>query len=257
MRFLKYFVVFLIVFTSCKTKKSIMDSKNTTVKKISAKKIAKKHIASNFNKKSVVAKLKANFDNGKLKQSISVSLKMKKDEVIWLKGTKFITVFKAKITPNKVRFYSPLLRKYFDGDFSMIKNILGTDINFEQLQNLLLGQSIMNLKDEKQNISIEGNSYVLSPEKQANLFDIFFSVNPSHFKLDKQSIVNDAKKQRLDIFYPSYGVLDNAIYPSTIQIKAKQSNKYTNIDFMVKSIEFDTDFDTPFTIPKGYKQIKL
>ena len=257
MKFVKYFVVFLIVFTSCKTKKNVMDSNNSVASKMSAKKVAKKHIASNFDKESVEAKLKANFDNGKLKQSISVSLKMKKDEVIWLKGTKFITVFKAKITPTNVRFYSPLNRKYFDGDFSMIKKLLGTEINFEQLQNLLLGQSIMNVKEEKQNMSIEGNSYLLSPEKQANLFDIFFSVNSSHFKLDKQSIVNDAKKQRLDIFYPTYSVVDEAIFPSKIQIKAKKNNTYTNIDFMVKSIEFNTNFETPFTIPKGYKQIKL
>jgi len=230
---------------------------NSVAKEMSAKKVARKHISSNFDKKSVEAKLKANFNNGKLKQSISVSLKIKKDEVIWLKGTKFITVFKAKITPTSVSYYSPYAKNYFEGDFTMLKKLLGTDINFEQLQNLLLGQSLINVKEQKQKVRIEDNSYVLSPENQESLFDIFFFVNPSHFKLDKQSIVNSVKEQRLDILYPSYNLVDDVIFPSEIKIKAKQPNKFTNIDFLVKSVVFNTDFDTSFTIPKGYKQIKL
>lgn len=256
MKWVKYIAVIVIVFTSCKTKKNLM-STSVVAKEMSAKKVARKHIASGFDKKTVSAKMKANFNNGKLNQSISVSLRMKKDEVIWLKGTKFITVFKAKITPTSVSYYSPYAKNYFEGDFSMLKKLLGTDINFEQLQNLLLGQSILNVKEQKQNISIQDNSYILSPENQASLFDIFFAVNPSHFKLDKQSIVNSLKSQRLDIIYPSYSFSDDEIFPSEINIKAKQPGKFTNINFFVKSIEFDTSFDTPFSIPKGYKQIKL
>ncbi|WP_341220408.1 DUF4292 domain-containing protein [Polaribacter atrinae] len=256
MRFLKYFIILTIVFTSCKAKKSMIDA-NVIAEEMSAKKVARKHVAANFDKKTVDAKLKANINNGKINQSISVSLKMEKDAVIWLKGTKFITLFKAKITPTSVRYYSSLEREYFEGDFTMLKKLLGTDINFNQLQNLFLGQSLTNVKDQKQNISIIDNSYVLSPEIQASLFDIFFSVNPSHFKLDKQSIINTVKNQRLDVFYPSYNVVDDAIFPSEINIKAKQPGKFTDIDFTVRSVEFNKDIDTSFSIPKGYKQIKL
>lgn len=257
MKFIKYFAVFLIVFTACKSKKNLMDTNNSIAVEMSAKKVARKHIAANFDKNTVNAKLKANFDNGKLNQSISVNLRIIKDEVIWLKGTKFINVFKAKITPENVSFYSPLEKKYFDGDFSMLKKLLGTDINFKQLQNLFLGQSILNVKDEKQQVVVKDNSYVLSPKQQANLFDIFFSVNPAHFKLDKQSVINTAKEQRLDILYPSYKLIDDVIYPTEIKIRAKQPGRFTNLDFTVKSVEFNTDVDTSFSIPNGYKQIRL
>ena len=120
MKFIKYFVVLVIVFTSCKSNKNLIDS-NIVTEEMSAKKIARKHVAANFDKKTVDAKLKANFNNGKIKQGFSVSFRMKKDAVIWLKGTKFITLFKAKITPTSVQFYSSLNKKYFDGDFSMLK----------------------------------------------------------------------------------------------------------------------------------------
>ena len=256
MKFIKYFLVFTLIFTSCKSKKNVTDVKEI-VREMSAKKVARKHVAANFDKKSVNAKLKANFNNGKVKQSISVSLRMKKDEVIWLKGTKFITVFKAKITPTSVSYYSPFAKNYFEGDFNMLKKILGVDINFEQLQNLLLGQSVLNVKEQKQNVIIKDNSYILSPETQAHIFAIFFAVNPTHFKLDNQSIVNPLKNQRLDVTYPSYSLIDDVLFPATIQIKAKQANRFTNVDFFLKSVAFDTDFETPFTIPNGYKELKL
>ncbi len=256
MRFIKFFLIFAIVFVSCKTKKNMIDA-SIIAKEMSAKKVARKHVSENFDKKTVEAKLKVNFNNGKTKQSISVSMKIIKDEVIWLKGTKFISIFKAKITPTKVSYYSPYAKNYFEGDFSMIEKLLGVEINFEQLQNLFLGQALQNVKEEKQEVHIKDNSYILSPEKQANLFDIFFAVNPSHFKLDKQSIVNSIKNQRLDIIYPSYRLVDDVVFPSEINIKAKQANKFTNIDFTFKTVEFNTDFDVSFTIPNGYKKLNL
>lgn len=256
MKFIKYFLTLTIVFASCKTTKNMIDA-NAIAKELSAKKVAKKHVAANFDKKSVETKMKVNFNNGKTKQSISVNMRIIKDEVIWLKGTKFISVFKAKITPTKVSYYSPLGKNYFEGDFSMIKKLLGVEINFEQLQNLFLGQALQNVKEEKQEVVILDNSYVLSPEKQANLFDIFFTVNPSHFKLDKQSIVNSLKDMRLDVLYPSYNLIDDVVFPSEINIKAKQASKFTNIDFTMKSVVFNTDLDVSFKIPNGYKPVKL
>ena len=94
MRYLKYLFVFIFAFTACKTKKYALDN-SVIAKKMSAKKVARKHVSANFKKKTIAAKFKVNFNDGITKQSISVYLRIKKDEVIWLKGTKFINVFKA------------------------------------------------------------------------------------------------------------------------------------------------------------------
>jgi hypothetical protein len=256
MKFLKYILLFTIVLTSCKTKKNMIDA-NAIAKEISAKKVAKKHIAANFDKDAIDAKLKVNFNNGKTKQSLTVSMKIIKDEVILLKGTKFITVFKAKITPTSVSYYSSVFKNYFEGDFSMIKNLLGVEINFEQLQNLFLGQSLLNVKEEKQDLEIVNNRYLLSPEKQAELYDIFFTINPSHFKLDEQSIVNVGKNLRLDIKYPSYNLVDEVVFPSEIKIKAKNEKSLTAIDLFYKSVVFDTELKMSFNIPSGYKRLNF
>lgn len=256
MKFLKYILLFTMILTSCKTTKNMINAK-AIAKEMSARKVARKHIAANFDRETVDAKLKVNFDNEKTNQSLSVSMKIKKDELIWLKGTKFITIFKAEITPTSVRYYSSVFKNYFEGDFSMIEQLLGVKINFEQLQNLFLGQSLLNVKEENQKVNIINNNYVLSPEEQTELFDIFFTINPAHFKLNQQSIINADKNLRLNIDYPSYNLIDNEIFPSQINITAKNSKRTTNIDLIYKTVVFDTEVEMSFNIPNGYKQLKF
>lgn len=254
MKFFKYLVLFTIVFTSCKSNKNMIDA-TAVAKNFSAKKVARKHMAANFDKQTIDAKLKVNFDNGKTNQNLTVSMKMKKDEVIWLRGTKFITVFKAEITPTKVRYYSSVFKHSFEGDFSMLKELLGVEINFEQLQNLFLGQALQDVTDEKQDVNVLNNRYVLNPEQQALLYNIFYTINPAHFKLDNQSIVNDEKGLRLDIKYPNYNLINSVVFPTAIEIKAKDKKRITAINLEYKTVEFDTDVIMSFNMPSGYKQL--
>lgn len=254
MRYIKFLVLFIIVFTSCKANKNMIDA-TAVAKNISSKKVARRHMAANFDKQTIDAKLKVNFDNGKTNQNLTVSMKMKKDEVIWLRGTKFITVFKAEITPTKVRYYSSVFKHSFEGDFTMLKELLGVEINFEQLQNLFLGQALQDVTEEKQDVIVMNNRYVLSPEQQAMLYDIFYTLNPAHYKLDNQSIVNEAKGLRLDIKYPNYKLINSVVFPTAIEIKAKDKKRVTAINLEYRSVEFNTDVIMSFNMPNGYKKL--
>ncbi|WCC45980.1 DUF4292 domain-containing protein [Tenacibaculum finnmarkense] len=78
-----------------------------------------------------------------------------------------------------------------------------------------------------------------------------------HYKLNKQSIVNTAKKQRLEIKYPSYSTNNGVLFPKKIIINAKQNQALTAIDITTRSVNFNTKININFSIPKGYKEIKL
>ncbi|MFY7671893.1 DUF4292 domain-containing protein [Tenacibaculum sp. MEBiC06402] len=255
MKLYRYLLIGLLAFGSCKSSKNVANSKGT-IEELSSRKIVRKHNNISF-PETVDAKLKVNYKDAKENIGFSVKMKMVKDEVIWLKGSKIITVFKAKITPEKVSFYSPYKKNYFEGDFTMLKKLLGVDINFNQLQNMLLGQAIYNLKKNKQEVEITSNSYKLYPKDQGSLFDIFYHINPNHFKLEKQYVVNSLKNQRLDVAYPKYLKKGTFMFPEKIQIRAKEKNKFTNIDMNVRSIEFNKKLEMPFRIPSGYKEIEL
>jgi len=254
MKVFKYITIFLIVFTSCKSGKNVTDISGT--RSSTAKKVIKKHIEQNFNKNTVDAKLKVHFKNEKQDVDFSVKMKIKKDEVIWLKGTKIITVFKAKITPEKVSFYSPYSKQYIEGDFKMLEKILGVAVNFQQLQNMLLGQAMFNTS-EKHLMQPNEKSYKVLPKKQPDTFDIFYWINPTHFKLDQQAIANEVKNQRLDISYPSYKNTNTTLFPEKIIINGKAKNKQSDIEITVRSTIFNEEISIPFTIPTGYNEIKL
>lgn len=251
-----YILLLTLLTAACSSKKAIQTQANA-IKEMSARKVAKKHAAHYFQEKTIDAKLKVNYRNDKERLGFSVRMKIEKDKAIWLKGTKLITIFKAKITPEKVRFYSPYTKSYFDGDFAMLKKLLGTDINFEQLQNLLLGQAIFDVKSKRQQVNIVENSYRLSPKRQSRLFDVFFYINPFNYKLNKQSLINPIGNQRLDVSYPKYLDKKKALFPNKINIVAKANQKSTNIDMTVRSIQFNTRLNLDFSIPKGYKEIQL
>jgi len=255
MKFLKYILIITIL-VSCKSTVKIIDG-SKIAKKMSARRVVKKHIAAHFDQKTVDAKFRVHYKDKKTSLKLSLRMKIIKDEVIWLKATKLITAFRAKITPTTISYYSPLNKTYFEGDFSMSKELLGVEINFEQLQSLLLGEAIADLKDERQEVEIKENTHVLSPKNQSELFSIFFFVNPSHYKLDKQTLISLEKKQQLDILYPQYTVRNNVVFPDQINIKASQEDKTTEINLTTKSIVFNTDVSVGFRIPSGYKQLKF
>jgi len=125
------------------------------------------------------------------------------------------------------------------------------------LQNILLGQAMQNVKKQKQQLEIKDNAYVLSPKDQSDLFQAFYSVSPSHFKLDKQQIVNSIKQQQLAILYSNYKIIQSEVIPTKISISAQQKKQFTQIDATFKSIKLNTAVNTSFKIPTNYKRLNL
>ena len=225
---------------------------------LSAKKVIKAHYKASFDHNTVQAKIKARYSDVKTSQSINIKLRIKKDEVIWMSATFLgVPVAKVKITPNTVQYYEKIKHTYFDGDFSLINKTLGMELDFYQLQNILFGEAVFNLKNKKYNSQLEEQIHLLTPKKQLQLFDIFYWVNPLHYKLDKQKIENKDKRQHLTISYPEYQEISHSFYPKKLNIKAIQKNKTTQIEMEFRAVSFDKDLKFPFVIPEGYNEIRL
>ena len=76
---------------------------------------------------------------------------MEKDKIIWLSAP--LSVAKVMITPDKVSYYNNWENVYFDGDFSLLSDLLGTELDFTKVQNLLLGETLFDLKEQKHVVS--------------------------------------------------------------------------------------------------------
>ncbi len=252
-RYIYFLIVILLVVTSCKTKKA---TGNSTVRNMSVNKIIKNHYANDFDKETLVAKLRVKYRGKSNLPSVTASLRLKKDNTIWVSLSKLgFPIGKALITMDKVSYYEKINKTYFEGDFRLLSNWLGTDLDFEKVQNLLLGQAILNLKDEKYQATQKENTFDLVPKKANDLFDILFSISGAHFKVNKQEIQQEGKT--LTIGYNDYEKIDGEMFPKKVLITALDGKYTTTVDVDYRTIQFNKAVTFPFAIPNGYKEIVL
>jgi len=253
---LKFVILIFLVITSCKSKKNV--NENNSIAIVSAKKLINKHYEQDFKQKTVDAKINTKYKDKNTSVSISIKLRLEKDKTIWISATKLnIPVAKLLITPTSVQYYEKLDKTYFEGDFSLLSKWLGTELDFDKVQNLLLGQAVLNLKKGKYDVQIIDNSYKLKPKQDHNLYGILFFMNPENYKLDKQEIRNPKKDQLLSISYPNYSEIKGKQFPKNIDIEVIDHKKLTSIKMEYKSVEFNKKLTFPFKIPSGYKKISL
>lgn len=244
---------------SCKSKQKVLDSKPDTsiVENASVENIIKNHYAIKRDFKT--AYFKANVDYSDPKQSISVSadIRIKKDEII-LVSIKFLgfTVAKALITPTQVKYYEKTSGKYFEGDYKTLSNWLGTELDFQKVQNMLLGQAIDNLSEGKYNLSMEESLPKLEDNSKGNLKKSFvFDINS--FWLNRQEITQQTPLRTLKVNYSNYKSYPESVIPGELLIFANQENKTTTISVAYKNATFNEELTYPYSVPSGYEQIKI
>jgi len=139
----------------------------------------------------------------------------------------------------------------------LISDLLGTKLDFEKVQNILLGNALYNLKDDNYNSDIHEGSYVLSPKSQNTLFEIFYLLNPAHFKMDSQQLSQPLEQRMLEIDYKDYQVVDKQIVPQNVKVIALERDFETIITMEFKSVSLNSDLNFPFRIPNGFEEIVI
>ena len=184
-RSISILVLFMLLLVGCKSAKTV--SGNAELKdKITSSQLIKEHKRSEVKFKTLQSKVRVEHIQEERSQSYSVNLRMEKDKVIWLSAT--LGVVRVKITPDRLSYYNKLDNTYFDGDFALISNFLGTELDFQNIRSLLLGEALFNLDKDEYQADLHQESYLLFPEDQNGLFEIFFLLNPSHYKMDSQQL---------------------------------------------------------------------
>ncbi|MFT5736310.1 MAG: hypothetical protein ACJAU2_000203 [Maribacter sp.] len=247
-----YVLLTLLVF-SCKGAKVL--SNGSIDEHLSAKSVIKAHYQNKTNFKTLRGKVKIDYSNGENGQSFTVSLRMEKDKGIWMSAP--LGIVKAYITPDRVSFYNKLQNDYFDGNFSYLSQLLGTEVDFNSVQNLLLGEAIFDLKRDKYGVSITDNKYRLTPKIARELFKVLFQIEPNNFKMATQQVSQPTKGRLLQINYKNYQTVGPTVWPNVISISAIDGTIENAITLEYRNLELNQKLNFPYSIPKGYKEIVL
>ena len=248
------FIFFTVVVFGCRSTKSLT-SKGEVNTKMTAKELIRQN-KNNISKfKTLQAKVKIDYTQDNKSQGYTVNLRMEKDKVIWINSV--LGLARVMITPNQVSFYDKINNQYFDGDYGLLSDLLGIDLDFKKVENLLLGDAIFNLKEDNYKISTQENSYVLQPKEQQSVLELFFLLNPGHFKIDSQQLYQPSKRRILEIDYKSYQKVNKQIFPENVKIIAVEDTEEVTIEMEYRSVSLNEDLRFPFKIPSGFKEIKI
>ncbi len=243
-------ILIAMLLVGCKAKKAVTAGEVNNA--LSTKRIIQNHYANALDFNTLSGKVKIDYFEGDKKQGITVSLRMKKDEAIWISAP--LGIFKAYITPNRVSFYNKLEGEYFDGDFDYLSDLLGTEMDFKKVENLLLGNTVLDLREEKYTSAILKGVYALEPKTQQELYEVFFALEPKFFRTKTQQLSQPRKDRRLVMEY-DYQNIEGKVTPSFVIIEASDRQEVRSIHLDFKNIELNRSLNFPYRIPKGFKSV--
>lgn len=243
----------VLFFTSCKSSK--ISSDGSANLNLSSKEVIKENSKTSPDFKTLQAKVRIAYTQGSDSQTHTVSFRMLKDQIIWISSS--FNIIRVKITPEKVSYYNKLDNTYFDGDFRFLSDILGTDLDFEKVQNLLLGNALFELNKADYSMSVSNEKYLFQPKEQLALFELFYMISPIHFKMASQQLAQPLEARFLQIDYLNYQLIDKQNLPENIKIIVLEADKETVIEMAFKSVSLNQDLRYPFSIPSGFEEIVL
>ena len=254
-----YFILSMVFLTSCKSKAVLVDSNSKPTitideNAISSQKIIKNHYNNKSDFSTLYIRSSAKYRDEKQSQNVSAEIKIKKGEKI-LVSIRFlgITMAKALITPNEVKYYEKINGTYFEGDYASLSEWLGADLDFEKIQNMLVGKPIDDLTQQDYAYELTDKFYKLSAVKDKT--EKTFSFESKNYLLKKQEISQPEKDRTFAVNYPNFQDFTLAILPANLEINAMQKKGKTEISIDYNSVTFNEDLSFPYSVPDGYDRI--
>jgi hypothetical protein len=248
----------LLIAAGCRSKKTIVKAPPVAVvpapvndKKMENLKMLK---SKDLPYTTLSLKGKVNLEIDGKENGVSVNIRMKKNEMIWISMTAIagIEVARALITPDSLIVRNNLQSVAIKKPFSYIYKFTSKQVTFKMLQSVLSGNTIDELMDESSVLDLNTGVFTLSGSK-ANLgYRVLFNTLLKTAELN----LNDVKAgQALKVVYSDYQDVTGALFPSVTKINSLSGIKKTSIAFDFSKIERNVAIDFPFTVPKRFEII--
>lgn len=255
------FLFSLIFIFSCGTQKGIATGE---VEDLKTSELVKNVVAQNPKFTHLTISSKINADIDEVSVGLNGKIYVQNGKKIWVNITKFgVTGARALITPEGLKAYEKLDRTYIDGDFSYFNNLLKVDfIDYQKLQNLLLGRIFVDLNATEFQSEVSDNQYILSFKENESILQKpvegkYFQryAFDSNFNLIKATVIEPKSKRELEINYSGWQKVGSQLFPKFVKVLVKDT-KTQKVDLEYNNFTFEQS-ETPFEIPSGYKPNKL
>lgn len=253
-RYYQHFFILLFI-GGCKSL-TVLPNK-TPIKSIKDKRLIENFEKSGEKIKSLRARIKVTFSTQKIKQSLSINLRLKDEKFLWMSANILVPVAKLLMTNEKVFFYEKFQKKYYEGDYELLNSVLGTNFRLKDLQNVFLGNPIENLNKAKLK-RIDNPEYYVFINNGSEDFRTTYFFDTENFRIREQRfLLLDRGNSILSIKYPSYQKVNGKIVPQKIQISSFVKGEFITIILEFIRVDYPDSLTIPFKFPEGYSKIKL
>lgn len=270
LRIVFWAMCFSLILFSCKTTKKITLNHGKCILEPRTTRFLTKQLKENelkFDKLNAKLSVEATIDSSS--NSFSVTLRIKRDSVIWMSISKLgIEGARVLITKDSVKFINRIKSQYFKGDFSYISKLLNTDLDFEMLQSLLVGNSVEFYdEDEKIKPGTQDCEYLLGTVRKRKIKRVVdkgkeqkdplqaIYLNSDKFKITRIVFYEFNPERSFDAKYDNYTQIDSTqLFPQKITYNIK-AQKNVLIEINYSKIVFNEEQSFPFKIPESYEPI--
>lgn len=226
---------------------------------------------SEFRFEWMTAKINCSAYDDSSRADFEVNLRMRKDSVIWMNvlGPLNIKIARVLITKDSVKFVQyqdgtlGAQPKCFQGDFALLSSMLQTDVDYDMMQSLLIGNSVSFYEeDEKLRASVNQGEcrYTLSTIRKRKLKKVLegqkqvqdplqtISLNPNGFKIMNIFFL-DEQSRAFRASYSSFAPLESMVFPYRADFFAKGLTRSAGMNIEYTSIKLNKPTDFPFSIP--------
>lgn len=267
------FLCVIVLIPSCSNQKKIVLNNGKCILDFkNAKTLTTNLKQSEFKFDRLKAKLNIDATIDSSSNSFSMSLRMKKDSIIWMSMSKLgIEGARMLITKDSVKFINTIKKQYFSGDFYFLSQYLNTELDFEAIQSLLIGNSVT-FYDEAEKIKpgIDNCQYTLGTirkfklrkvmEKGKELKDAVQSIYliPETFKIARILFYDFKPDRSLDAQFGAFAIPEksnNQLFPYKMSYVIK-AEKNVSISIDYDKVLLDEELSFPFKIQDNYERIQ-
>ena len=253
---------------ACHSNRELAKNVGPKLNNKSPKQLSKLVTGTDFQFDWLYLKASAKFKSPTENQSFKIRVKMRKDSVIWMSAMALgVEVSRVLITTDSLQMLDRIHGKYYVGDFEYLSNMIQTDVNFQVLQAMMLGNSMLWDENAKRKSDVDSAAYVLrqfsrrrqrrrnteAVDPSAELFYTFW-IDPEMFRVVKLSVKDPIQNKNLVAQFDAFQKQGDFLFPK------KQSFQVTGKESLSLSLEYskivvDVPQRLPFKVSQKYERV--
>ena len=241
----------LLLVGSCKTTKEVGMSSGLPKKLDKTLKLVQENNP-DFNTLTISGKAKLDIPKEGVDIRLSYRMNILKDSLIWIRVSKLgIEAVRVMITPDSIFAIDNLMERFIRSGFEPAQKYTGLEVNFEILQDLLIGNlNMIPKRVESSKAEIDSEWLTLTGNEKGTGFS--YTLSKKWLKLVKIQALNPALLQETEITYGGFETYGKGLLPEEGSIRVSKPEK-VELDFTHSRVRVDPDkISVKFQVPKGY-----